>query len=164
MTTGNRPIKRATLILAALAVLLGVGQVKADSVLYDNGPISGQNTAYTVNYGNQVSDLFTLTQTSVMTKAQVGLWVHPCDVATSLDWTISTQPTGNPVGTYVPPASVIASGTASGTSLTNTFQFSNSDDIYQSDFSLGVTLNPGTYWLSLGPNGTQQTSALCCGM
>ncbi|HTU92413.1 MAG TPA: PEP-CTERM sorting domain-containing protein, partial [Gemmataceae bacterium] len=154
-------MKRATLVMAALALLLGgVGQARA-GILYANGSLNGQNQALQIGNSHQISNSFTLTQTSTLTSVEVGLWVDHGATPTSLVWTISTQPAGNPPPSYVPSASILASGTASGSSLTNTLKISDNSftsDVYDTDFSLSVTLNPGTYYLSLGPNSTASDS------
>ena len=105
------------------------------TLLYDNGPINGQNDAWTLGYGFIVSDSFTLTGTSTLTGAQIGLW-NSGDAPVSVDWSIGT--------TY--DDSTYGSGTGT---LINTFQFTNYYDIYESSFALSGTLSAGTYWLTL---------------
>jgi hypothetical protein len=115
------------------------------TLLYDNGPINGQTDAWTISSGFQVSDSFTLTGTSTLTGAQIGLWISG-DTPGSVDWSIGTTYNDN---TY---------GSGTGT-LTNTFQYTNGNggyNIYESIFTLSGTLGAGTYWLTL-----QNSDPLC---
>jgi PEP-CTERM motif len=116
--------------------------------LYDNGPINGNIDAWTINFGFQLSNSFTLTQPSNLTGVQFGVWAFPGDSLTSVDWAISTGPTGSGVGDGSQPSGIIASGTASTSSA---FQFTNSFgyDIDEINFPLNVSLAAGTYYLSL---------------
>ncbi len=70
-------MKRLILSFAALALLMsGAGQVNA-VVVYDNGPINGTVEAWTINFGYQVTDSFTVSSPTTLTGAQIGLWVYP---------------------------------------------------------------------------------------
>ena len=131
-------MKRLTLGIAALVLVLSdVGQSYADLV-YDNGPINGGVEAWTINFGYQVSDSFTLGSPATLTGAQIGLWVIPGDTPTSVDWSIGSAAFG----------SDISSGTAG---LSNVFQYTN---VYRLRY-LGVNISAersagtGTYWLTL---------------
>jgi hypothetical protein len=129
---------RASLI-AASAVLAFVGQATA-GLVYSNGPINGSSDAYTINYGNIVTDSFTVSAPTNLATAQIGLWLFRGDVPTGVDWEIGTAP-------YAYNVSYGGSG------LSNVFQYTNSFgsgyDVYESTFSLSGALNPGTYWLTL---------------
>ena len=148
-------MKRATSLGAALAAILFLlfpAPASAD-VLYDNGPINGTIHGWTINFGYQVSNSFTLTQTSTLTGVQFGAWLSPGDTITAVDWAISTQPTGDGTGdgNTIPGSGgpAIASGTAS---TTPTLFLASNVFGYQLDevtFPLDVTLGPGTYYLSL---------------
>jgi hypothetical protein len=125
-------------------------------LLYDNGPINGTVDAFTINFGYQVSNSFTLAQASQLTGVQFGTWQLPGDKTTAVDWTISTGPTGGGVGDGSQPSGIIASGTAS---TTDTLFSSSNPYEYQLDeitFPLSLTLAPGTYYLSL-QNGVVNT-------
>lgn len=143
--------------LAAILFLLSSAPASA-AILYHNGTLNGTNGGFTINQGYQVSDSFTLTQASELTGVQVGLWLSPGDKPASLDWTISTEPCGNGYNAPTSGSDFIASGTASGSSLTYSKEFTNVDDydIYEASFSLPTTINlpAGTYYLSLGPDAT----------
>jgi hypothetical protein len=129
--------------MVAIAVLVAAASAvpaKADTVLYDNGPINGNVQAYTINFGFSVSDSFTFSNPVFgFSSATVGLWVFAGDTPLTVDWSIGTTFFG----------SNIASGTSG---LANTFDFTNGFgyDIYSSTFSLnGPTPLPGTYYLTL---------------
>jgi hypothetical protein len=125
----------AVLVVAAAAV-----PTKAETVLYDNGPLNGNIQAYGINFGFGVSDSFQLSTTVFSVDfASVGLWVLPGDIPLTVDWSIGT--------TFF--SSDIASGTSS---LSNTFDFTNGFgyDIYSSVFSFfGFSLPAGTFYLTL---------------
>lgn len=137
--------------MAAMTLLIGgVGPVKAGPMtLYDNGPINGAIDAWTINFGFQVSNSFTLSQSSQVTGVQFGAWLIPGDAVSAVGWTISTGPTGDGVGDTNQPTGVIASGTAATTD--SLFLPSNSfgDQLDEINFLLNVSLAPGTYYLSL---------------
>ncbi len=131
-------MKRLVLGIAALVLVLSnVGQSYADLV-YDNGPINGGVEAWTINFGYQVSDSFTLGSPATLTGAQIGLWAFSGDTPTSVDWSIGSVAFG----------SDISSGAAT---LSNVYQYTNGYgyDILESTFSLGGVLGAGTYWLTL---------------
>ena len=125
---------------------LAVAIPASASTVYDNGGINGTESAWTINFGYAVSDSFTLSSSTTLTGAQIGLWAFPGDRPTTVDWSI---------GTYADDSS-LGSGTAG---LTNTFQYTNGYgyDILESTFSLSGTLGAGTYWFTLQnavvPNG-----------
>jgi PEP-CTERM motif len=133
-------MKKLILSFAALALLLGgVGQAKADLV-YDNGPINGTITGWTINFGYVVSDSFTVSSATSLTGAQIGLWAAPGDDnPTSVQWSIGSATYG----------SDISSGTGV---LSSTYQYTNGYgyDILKSTFSLTGSVAAGTtYWFTL---------------
>ena len=132
-------MKRLILSFAALALLTGgAGPVNA-AVVYDNGPINGTVEAWTINYGYQVTDSFTVSSPTTLTGAQIGLWAYPGDNPTSVEWSIGSAPYG----------SNISSGTSS---LSSTFTGGYGFGIYplfESTFSLTGVLSTGTYWFTL---------------
>ncbi len=115
--------------------------------VYDNGPPNGAIDGFTINGGFEVSDSFTLSQTTNLTGAQFGVDLFPGDTVSSVGWLISTGPTGNGVGDGTQPTGIIASGT---TTTGSTFQANVSGfNVDEITFPLGITLAPGTYYLSL---------------
>ena len=135
-------------VIAVLVVAASAVPVKADTLVYDNGPINGQVEAYTINFGFSVSNSFTLSSaTSGLDRIQIGMWAFPGDTPLTVDWQIGTS--------FF--ASDVASG--AGAALTNTFQYTNGFgyDIYQSDFSISTAgLAAGTYYLTLDNATTAQ--------
>jgi hypothetical protein len=136
-----------TVSLSLILVLSG-GAAKAGT-LYSNGAVNGTIDAYAINFGDAVSDSFTLSQTATVYGVQFGLWAFPGDTLGTVDWSIGT--------------SQFASDSGSGTSaVSQNFLFSNTTygfDIDEASFELTspLTLNAGTYYLTLqnadGTNG-----------
>ncbi len=127
--------------ILALMFLLAAAPASAGPVLYDNGPVNGATTAFTINYGWTVTDTFDLSGASTVTGVNLAVWAYPGDTPESVDWAITTDY----FGTTVPGGS----GTAD---LNNVFLFTNGYgyDIDQESFSIpGVALGAGTYWLQL---------------
>ena len=131
--------KPVLLTIAVLFLLLALAvPAMADVTLYDNGPINGTVDAWTINYGYEVSDSFTLSSASTITGFNFGTWLYPGDSVVSVDYQIGTQPFEG------------ATGTAS---VTSTFLYNNQYG-YNIDqevaTGLNVALSAGTYWLTLG--------------
>jgi hypothetical protein len=128
-------------VIAVLVVAASAVPTKADSVIYDNGPLDGNTQAYSINFGFSVSDsFFGPPMFTSLTGATIGLWVLSGDKPLTVDWSIGTSFFGSDV----------ASGTSS---LTRKFDFTNGFgyDIYTSSFSFHTELFPpqGTYYLTL---------------
>jgi len=132
--------------VVAIGVLVAAAAVptKADSVVYDNGPLDGNTQAYSINFGFSVSDSFQVNQDFlVLTGATIGLWVSSGDRPHFVDWSLGT--------------SFFGSDIASGTSvLKNTLDFTNrfGYDVYTSTLSFANLENlfwqPGnTYYLTI---------------
>jgi hypothetical protein len=126
--------------LATILCLLVAAPASAGTI-YDNGPINGTIDAWTINFGFQVADSFTVSSASNLTGAQVGLWLFSGDNPTSLDWMIGTAPgLGD-----------ISSGT--GAALSNTFLPGTNPYNYllaESNFTLTGAVAPSTtYWLTI---------------
>lgn len=146
-------MKRATLVLVILAlVLCGVGQSRADLILYDNGPINGAHDGYYVDgvvgtYGNNgaATDSFTVARASTLTSATVGLWVADSVsgrvLPQSIDFSIGTSPFGTDINN------------GSTSLLSSTFHNGNSfGSVYTTTLNGLYTpgLQPGTtYWFTL---------------
>jgi PEP-CTERM motif len=134
------------ILLAALTIsCLALAAVSASAqVLYDNGPINGNQDAWTINFGYIVSDDFTVANNSTMTGFAFGVREFPGDEVISVDWSVTS---GENSGT------LFGSGTASGSEITDKF-VSTSEFGYDVDLitvtGLNVNLTGGaTYWLSL---------------
>ena len=111
---------------------------------YDNGPINGTSSAWTINFGHIVSDTFVASGSGNVNAFAIGVWEFPGDVLSSVDWSITT---GENSG------STIGSGTARGSNLTDGFISTNqySYDIDRIAVTgLNVSLSSGNkYWLNL---------------
>lgn len=130
--------KLAALAAFGLAMIAG-DRSDAGSVVYDNGPINGNLTAWTINTGFEVSDSFTVTAATELEAVQIGLWVVPGDIPESVQWSIGTSAYGSDV----------SFGSAD---FSNNFVETNMHyhDVYVSTFSVNALIQPGTtYWLTL---------------
>jgi len=129
--------------LVVLCLALVAMPAWAQKWSYDNGPINGTTDAWTINFGYVVSDTFVAGGSNV-TGFSFGVWEFPGDVMSSVQWSITSAENGG---------TVYGSGTASGSSLTDTFISSNQygydiDTIAVS--GLNVPEVSGTkYWLNL---------------
>jgi|NGEPerStandDraft_6_1074524.scaffolds.fasta_scaffold99162_2 hypothetical protein len=118
------------------------------SVIYDNGPVNGNDNAWIINSGYTVSDSMALTQGSRLTGFNFDVWVFH-DTPLTVDWSITALENGG---------TVYGSGTAS---LTTTFLFTNQDgyDVDQETVSgLNLQLSAGFYWINLQNATTSQDS------
>lgn len=64
-----------------------------DGIFYDNGPINGQTTAWTINFGFVVADSF-LGDGGQLTGLSFGAWLFPGDVLQSAELRITDSPFG----------------------------------------------------------------------
>jgi PEP-CTERM motif-containing protein len=126
-------------VIAVLVVAASAVPAKADTLVYDNGPINGTINAWTINFGYSVSDSFTVgAGINNLTSATIGIWAFPGDQLSTVDWSIGTSFFGSDVSA--------GTGTA-----TNTFLYTNGYgyDIYSSSFAISGAVAPGTYYLTL---------------
>lgn len=132
---------RIALVCLAAVLCLLMALPASAGVLYDNGPVNGTIQSWTINYGYQVADSFTLSSASTVTGANLYVWLYAGDNFTQVDWSI-LDGTGNALG------ATLASGTAA---VTTTFQYTNGYDVDFSTFSIlpNVSLGAGTYFLML---------------
>ena len=111
----------------------------AQSDLYDNGPINGQITGWTIDFGFSVSDSFTLANPATVDGISFGLFLFPGDTLTSAEVQIGGGPFGNQLFDET------INFTAS-----NCFVDQFGYNICQETGSFsGVALNAGTYWMTL---------------
>src|SRR5579872_7130463 len=88
---------------------------KADQIVFSTGPdklalsVASDGATGTPGFGistkDAVADPFTLTSGGIVNKIGASLWVNPGDQPRSLDWAITTSPTGGGVianGSVVP--------------------------------------------------------------
>lgn len=128
-------------LLCAVLLLAVTPSVKADTVVYNNGPINGTLDGGGISQGvSALSDSFTVSGNTTLTVGVVGLWLSPGDTPTAVDWEIGTTPFG----------SDIASGTSNFFNQTNMGPNFADFDIWQSSLDIGGSVHAGTtYWFSL---------------
>ena len=126
---------------ALLSLLLVAGSPAAAQVLYENGPINGEDTAWTINFGFELGDTFFLSNNSTITGFSFGVWLTPGDVLQSAEVSITSEVLG---GTVYFDQQV--NFTASGCFLNNvSFQVCTETTAFN-----GPTLQSGTYWVNMG--------------
>jgi hypothetical protein len=129
--------------IAALTILcLALGVVPASAqVLYENGPLNGQDWSWVINYGYVVSDSFTLTSNSRIQDLEFWAWLeYPSGTLRSVEASITSEENGGT--SYFDQV----------LSLTQSNCFTNHSGygvcLETANFS-GPMLNSGTYWLNL---------------
>jgi hypothetical protein len=134
-------MKSVFVVTAAAAALLA-GSAGA-STIYDNGPINGTITGWTLNFGFAVADSFTVSSTTSAWDMSFGTWNFPGESLQSVDWAIYD---GNP---FTGSPTLLGSGTATaGNNFVSTNGFGY--NLYTDTISLGgVALTSGTYWVEL---------------
>jgi hypothetical protein len=134
---------KAKILALALSSLMFCSYASAD-VIYENGSLDGTNFGAQISDPQSLSDSFTVSGSNqaTLTDALVGLWLSPGSTPVSLTWSIGSSRFGSDLGTAT-------------ATLTNDPQGATTDafgtpyDLYLSTFNLNVTLDPGTYWLTL---------------
>jgi hypothetical protein len=138
-------MKPSVLTLSLLMVCLATMSVPvlAQNIVYENGPINGQELGWTINFGYIEGDTFTVANSSSnINGVSFGAWLFPGDVLTSAEvWINSTAGLGGT--TYF---DQVVNFTASNCFL-NGQAFNICTETATFD---GPTLDRGTYWLSLG--------------
>ena len=135
MTRRSLPLLTALCLLLAAPVWAGV--------LYDNGPINGDISAWIFITPYVVSDGFTLSSNSTINGFNFGVWEFPGDTLSSVGWSVTSAENGG---------TVYASGTVSGNNLSQMLLYTNSlgYEIYDvTATGLNPGLNGGSYWLNL---------------
>ncbi len=136
--------------------LLTITSVWADTLLYDNGPtVNGALHATNINGWPWTSDTFTMSTAATLTVVQAGLWTGSdvTDVPLTVDWSIGStyntatygSGTANLTNTHVG----ISSGNINGPG-----PYTPGYNIWESTFTVSVTLDAGTYWLTLQNGST----------
>lgn len=128
--------------ILTLGAMVLAASSQGQVLLYDDGPVNGTSTGYTIDNGYTVADSFTLGANATVGSATVAIWNanYNGDSLVSLHWSITTAPFGG---------TTLASGTAA---PTDTFLFRNNVGglIYSDHFSITPTaLAAGTYWFAL---------------
>jgi hypothetical protein len=133
---------RLRIVSLLLLVLCLATLPAAAQVLYDNGPINGIVSAWTINFGYAVSDSFTISGGEAnVTGLSFGSWMFPGDVFSSVEVVITSSEFGGT--TY---ADQVVGLTTSGCVLN---QFGFNVCTQSGSFGTEVNLAAGTYWLTL---------------
>ena len=135
-------MKPSVLALSLLVVCLTATSAVAQGniILYDNGPINGQDFAWTINFGFAVSDSFSLGSFSIVNGIEFGAWLFPGDVLETAEVSITSSEFGG--SSYF---DQIVNFTPSGC-FENGMRF---NVCAETGSFFGVALNPGSYWLNL---------------
>ncbi len=132
----------STILLFGLLVTPCLGQQD----LYDNGPTNGNEDAWTLNFGYEVSNTFTMPSCDfgcTVNGLVFAAWLLPGDVLESAEVSITSDEFGGT--SYFDQA---VSFTQSNCVLNNSSY--GSYDVCIETGSLGVgNLNPGNYWLNI---------------
>ncbi len=145
-------------LLTLLCLMLASSAVAND--LYDNGYTSGDQTAWTINFGFQVSDSFILQHAAPVHGFQFAVWEIPGDSATSVNWSIDTNPFGSTFGGLA----CSTPGPGCNSALADTFITTNAygyslDLITVTNLNLPLAGNT-TYYLTLQDAQTIQSNPL----
>ncbi|HEY1731931.1 MAG TPA: PEP-CTERM sorting domain-containing protein [Terriglobales bacterium] len=132
-------MKPLTAFACELICLLAVTPAAGQTDLYDNGPTNGTIIAWTINFGNAVSDTFTLNSNSTVNGLTFAAWLFPGDVLETVEVAITSSEFGGT--TYFDQTVSFTAGTC----------FSNGGfNVCNETGSFpGVSMNAGTYWLNL---------------
>jgi hypothetical protein len=140
-------MKRAVLsaLFLGLTSALAVVPAFADSTIYNSGPgvfnlasLNEGQGPWTINNTFQVTDSFTLLNSSTVTGGTFGVWLTSGDTLSSVEWSLDT----------------VAYGTTSSGTVSPTASFVGTDgagfNFYTESFSgLDVPLTAGTYYFTL---------------
>ncbi len=125
------------LVIAALLAVPAVAQI-----VYENGPINGNTDAWTINFGFELSDSFTIsTGNSTVTGLSFGAWLFAGDTLQSAEVTLSSQP----IGTGTVYLDSMVNFTQSGC-IVNNYGY---DVCTETGGFSPTSLNNGEYWLTL---------------
>jgi len=125
----------------ALTIAMMLSVPAAAQAVYNNGPINGNNDAWTINLTFAVSDTFTIANGgSSITGLSFGAWLSPGDTLTSAEVSITSLENGGT--TYF---DQMVNFTAS-SCANNEFGFVICDET--ASFNAGNFSN-GTYWLNI---------------
>jgi hypothetical protein len=126
--------------IVLLVLCLATVPVVAQSDLYDNGPINGEQDGWTINFGFAVSNDFTLSSAATVNELEFGSHMFPGDVLESAEVSITSQEFG-------------------GTTFFDQSVNFTASNCFDNDFGFvvctqtgnfnGPQLNAGTYWLNL---------------
>ena len=132
-------LRFAFFLLLVLAVAAVPAMAQTD--LYDNGPVDGQDLGFTLNFGFSVSDSFTLGSSATVTGASFWAWLIPGDTLTSIEFQIGAAAFGNELLDQT-------LNLTAANCFSNQFGYTVCDET--ATFSGGgVNLSAGTWWMTL---------------
>ncbi len=135
-----------TTVIGLTAMLPAFGDL-----IYSNATAdSGVTAAYLLNYGNVVSDTFTVTNPATVSEVDLTVWTDPGDPLTNVDWSIGTAAYGSDVDSAV-------SAPVTTESVCGSCQYGEYDVDSVAITGLDVSLAAGTYYLTL-QNGLTTSS------
>lgn len=133
--------RRVALFCAVSFMSLGFVLPAEAGTIYDNGPINGNTDAWTINFGFEVSDSFTVSGgASTVTGLSFGAWITPGDTVTSVEVFLSSEEGGG-TSYFDQQVSLVQSSC-----VLNQFSF---DVCRETGNFNGPQLGNGTYWLNL---------------
>jgi hypothetical protein len=88
-------LRTASLSRFALCLTLVAVPALAQSDVYDNGPVDGQDLGWTINFAFTVSDSFILSRATDVTGMQFWAWLIPGDTLTSVEVQLGAAAFGN---------------------------------------------------------------------
>jgi hypothetical protein len=141
-------MKLSKILAIALSSLFITCAASADPIVFQNGDLSGQTNGAQISPPQEISDSFSLSDQTNLTRVILGLWTSFEGEPASLMWSIGTSAFGDDRGSGV-------------TALSNTLVYAYPDgdsNVYQSTFGLNLILGPGDYWLTLS-NATSTATA-----
>jgi hypothetical protein len=143
-TLGESHVKKAIAVLCFALLGAGASVPASAGTLYTNGPSNYQTAAYPINFGNEISDSFTIAANSTATSATFAVWVFSGDTVSSVDWSIGGSAFGGAVTTAT------TAGMLIGTNGDACAVLDETCDVYTETISLGsLDLAAGTYWFTL---------------
>jgi hypothetical protein len=134
---------------ALTMVCLGLGRPALAGTVYDNGPVNGNEDAWTINFGFIVSDTFTVSSANTSVNGVAfWAWLFPSDTLTSVEVSFTSQEFGGT--TYF---DQVVNMSQSNCTL-NSFGF---NVCMETGTFQGQNMAVGTYWMNLQnasvPNG-----------
>jgi hypothetical protein len=136
---------KKTIAVLCFALVGIIASVPASAgTLYSNGPSNFETAAYPINFGNEISDSFTIAANSTATSATFAVWVYSGFTVSSVDWSIGGSAFGGTVTTAATAGALIGSNGDACASQDETC------DVYTETISLGsLDLAAGAYWFTL---------------
>ena len=136
---------KKTIAVLCFALVGIIASVPATAgTLYSNGPSNFETAAYPINFGNAISDSFTIAANATATSATFVVWVFSGDTLSSVDWSIGSSAFAGAATTAT------TAGVLIGTNGNACALFVETCDVFTETISLGsLDLAAGTYWFTL---------------